>query len=156
MADQGVVWAAVVAAIFGAYSLLRNIRHRSVIQARQRWRDALRELVPEFLATKRKSERTRIRSAIVLRLNPYNDCTYECALDLFIKNPSSENASYVAKIFQEYLKHDWERAKIEASLFPWFAGKRAELRVNRQKRKRVSDCQKYCSICAMYSKSIAN
>lgn len=122
----------VVGAIVSIWSVSRNIKHKSVIEERQKWRDALRELIPHLVDTDDRDERNRVRNSIILRLNPYKDQEAMFIVDQHVENPSKQSGLLVVAHFQDLLKRDWERAKIEASLFPFRARPRADLRVRRQ------------------------
>lgn len=139
--------AAAVSAVVSVWALSRNVKHKSVIEERQKWRDTLRELVPTFLASTRAKERMQLRNSIALRLNPHDEADKRKVelLDAFISQPSAKNERAIVEEFQKYLKLDWERAKIEASLRPWFAQERARRTVERQAsgQKRWIDDLKY-------------
>jgi len=130
-----------VAALFGSavgafvsvWTVSRNIKHKSVIEERQRWRDALRTLLPKLVSAKRGKAREQVRDSIVLRLNPYKDQAAMIRIDQFMSDPSRAEGAEVIAHFQDLLKRDWERAKIEASQFPWCARSRSDKRVARQK-----------------------
>lgn len=122
----------VVGALVSAWSVSRSIRHKSVIEERQKWRDALRELIPDLVGADDRGARHRVRDSIVLRLNPYKDQEAMLLVDQFVDDPSRERGLAVVAHFQDLLKRDWERAKIEASHFPWWAPSRADREVQRQ------------------------
>lgn len=133
--------AAAVAAVFGTitsaiisiWGVSRNIKHKSVIEERQKWRDTLRSLIPELVSQVDVESRTRIRNSIALRLNPYEDGACIRQIDDFITNPTPESADEIVTRFQDLLKRDWERAKIEAGFWPWRARERADARVDAQR-----------------------
>lgn len=131
--------AAIVGTLFGsittAWSVTRNIKHKSIIEERQKWRDSLRKLLPEFVACKNRARRTKIRDSIVLRLNPVKDQARIALLDIFLQTPSRSNGNLLIESFQRELKVDWERAKIETSHCPCFAGWRAERKMQKQEMK---------------------
>lgn len=135
-AGLAVVLGALIGTITTAWSVTRNIKHKSVIEERQKWRDTLRELVPEFVSCKDGALRPKIRDSIVLRLNPIKDKARIELLDSHLKNPTRSNGEQVIANFQRELKIDWERAKVEASCFPWFASWRAEKKVRKQEKKK--------------------
>lgn len=130
---SALVGAAVSAAI-SIWSVGRTIKHRAVIEERQKWRDSLRVLVPALLAHKKKADRERVRNSIALRLNPYQDQQAIDLVDQFVSTPSEDGKRAIADHFQDMLKREWERAKIEASLWPWQARSRSENRVDKQRR----------------------
>jgi len=121
-------------AVVSVWSVSRNIKHKSVIEERQRWRDALRELIPEFVNATDRASREQVRHSIVLRLNPYEDLDAVRLVNEFVSSPNRAAGFSVVAQFQDLLKRDWERAKIEASPWPWRARSRADRRVRRQMR----------------------
>jgi hypothetical protein len=123
----------VTSALVSVWGVSRNIKHKSVIEERQRWRDSLRELVPIFTTDRDKMTRRAVRNSIALHLNPYGDAEAVRVLDQFQSKPTSVNAEAVVSCFQDILKRDWERSKIEASLWPFRARARAEKAVDAQK-----------------------
>ncbi len=126
-----------VGALVSVWSVSRNIKHKSVIEERQKWRDALRVLIPDLVATSDRDERRRLRDAVVLRLNPYRDQEAMRRIDQFVSDPSRKGGLAVVEHFQDLLKRDWERAKIEASQCPWCARWRSDRRVRRQRRSAI-------------------
>lgn len=124
-----------ISALVSIWGLARSIRHKSVIEERQTWRQAMRELVPELVGTTDPTRRVQIRDQIALRLNPNKDRDAILMLDRFLADPTRGEAEALVKRFQLMLKVDWERAKVEASLFPWCADQRAERRTSRQARR---------------------
>lgn len=126
------VFGGITSAIVSIWGLSRNIKHKSVIEERQKWRDTLRTLVPDLVCETDRVSREKIRDSIALRLNPYHDGDCIQLIDEFIANPSRDSADAIVAQFQSLLKRDWERAKIEAGFWPWRARKRADRRVDRQ------------------------
>lgn len=129
------VIAALTSAVVSIWGVSRNIKHKAVIEERQNWRQAVRELVPSFVSQDDAAEREVTRNAIVLRLNPYKD---QEAIDLLTKytsTPSVELGRTIVAHFQAMLKLEWQRAKKEAGLIPWGAAWRAGLGVRWQRRR---------------------
>lgn len=133
--------AATIGAFTGAtvsvWSVTRNIAHKSVIDERQKWRELLRELIPALVTCKSRTQRTRFRDSIVLRLNPNDDQEAVELLDKFLRHPSRENGEQVVTHFQTILKFDWERAKIEASLRNYRSSQRAAKIIAKQSREKT-------------------
>ena len=123
-----------VSTVVSVWTVSRNIKHKAIIEERQKWRDALRELIPRLVDADRRDERNQRRDSIILRLNPYKDQDAMQIIDQYVENPSRESGLLVVFHFQDLLKQDWERAKIEASLVPLWARSRGDLRVRRQAR----------------------
>lgn len=126
------VFGAITSAIVSIWGLSRNIKHKSVIEERQKWRDTLRTLIPDLVSEADKNSRVKIRDSIALRLNPYQDGDCIRLIDEFIANPSRDSADEIVAQFQDLLKRDWERAKIEAGFWPWRARERAGQLVDEQ------------------------
>ena len=125
---------AILGAIVSVWTVTRTIRHKSVIEERQKWRDTLRELVPNLISTADASERVRIRNAVALRLNPNDDADVRAveSIDGFLADSSQRRGLEIVEMFQRLFKLDWERAKIEASFRPWCAVRRATKRIGKQ------------------------
>ncbi|MFL0564612.1 hypothetical protein ACH0CG_02560 [Microbacterium sp. 179-I 1D1 NHS] len=122
----------VVGALINIWSVARTIEHKSVIEERQKWRDSLRDLIPRLVGANGRDEREQARNAIFLRLNPYRDQEAMRLVDRYLEIPSRQTGLDVVAHMQRLLKHDWERAKIESSIFPVFASRRADGRTRRQ------------------------
>lgn len=125
--------AALTSAIVSIWGVSRNIKHKAVIEERQNWRLAMRELVPAFVGQEDSRERERMRNAIVLRLNPYKDQEAVDLLNQYVLTPSPAAGRELVAHFQAMLKLEWQRAKREAGLLPWGAGWRASLSVKWQR-----------------------
>ncbi len=119
--------------IVTVWGISRNIKHKSVIEERQKWRDSLRQLVPELVSHVDEKSRARIRDSIALRMNPYRDGEAIRLIDRVVVDPSSENGAAVISHFQDLLKRDWETAKIEATWRPFRAASRADRIVDGQR-----------------------
>ena len=126
--------AAAISAAVSVWGVARNIKHKAVTEEREKWRVSLRELVPELVSQRKQTARERARDAIVLRLNPYKDADVIAVIDQFVAAPSARGRLEVVACFQDMLKRDWERAKIEAGLWPWRARDRANGLVDEQQR----------------------
>ncbi|MGN6218850.1 MAG: hypothetical protein ACTHNQ_05050 [Microbacterium sp.] len=127
------VFGTITSAIISIWGVSRNIKHKSVVEERQKWRDTLRGLIPELISQVDDEARKKIRNSIALRLNPYQDGECIRQIDDFIANPAPELADAIVTRFQDLLKRDWERAKIEAGFWPRRARERADARVDAQR-----------------------
>ncbi len=127
--------AAAISAVVSVWGVARNIKHKAVTEERERWRVSLRQLVPDLVSHEEQTGRKRVRDAIVLRLNPYKDADVIAVIDKFVASPSASRRLEVVACFQDLLKRDWERAKIEAGFWPWRAGDRANDLVDEQRRR---------------------
>ena len=110
----GALLSALIAATVSWFGVLLNVRQKSILEARQRWRDELRRILPEFTSTEDSNEREKLRDAITLQLNPYKDQELVATLDEFINEQNVDQRRHVVDSFAEYLKYDWQRAKAEA------------------------------------------
>lgn len=104
---------ALIAAGVSWFGVSANIRYRSILAARQNWRDELRRILPLFTSASPHSERLRLRDALVLHLNPYRDEQLIAAICEYAGEPTASRRSALITLFAEYLKYDWERAKAE-------------------------------------------
>lgn len=127
--------AAATSAIVSMWGVSQNIKHKAIIEERQNWRLALRELVPAFVGEEDSRERERMRNLIVLRLNPYKDQEAVVLLNEYVLTPSPEAGRKLVAHFQAMLKLEWQRAKRESGVVPWGAGWRARRSVRWQSRR---------------------
>lgn len=126
--------AVVTSSVVSVWGVSRNIKHKAIIEERQKWRDSLRQLIPELVSQPDRSARERTRDSIVLRLNPYKDADAVALIDRFVTAPSESGRLEIVDRFQDMLKRDWERAKIEAGFAQWRAEERANGVVDEQRR----------------------
>jgi len=134
VAATAAVVGALTSLFISIWGVTRNIRHKSVIEERQRWRDSLHDLVPALVSEEDELSRARIRDSIVLRMNPYKDDAAIQLMDAFVSEPSRKRGQAVVALFQDMLKRDWEKAKIEGSFWPQNATIRADRIVENQRR----------------------
>lgn len=127
------VIAALTSTVVSVWGVSRNIKHKAVIEERQNWRQAIREMLPNLVSQQDEAARDALRHAIALRLNPYKDQAALSLLAQYAAAPTPELAESLVAHFQAMLKLEWQRAKREAGLFPWGAGWRAALSVRWQK-----------------------
>jgi hypothetical protein len=109
--------AAIVSGLVALLTSERRIAAENVIQERMKWRDKVRELASEVRRSfiHDTARLTELRAQFSLRLNPH-DRRDQQILALI----APENAGRVEEFTQRVallLKHDWERAKYEASLW---------------------------------------
>ena len=130
------ILSALIAAGVSWFGVLVNVRQKSVIGARQNWRDELRRLLPQFTAADPVIERERLRDAITLYLNPYKDLGLVATLDNYVTAPTTAHRRLVIGMFAEYLKYDWERAKAEAFYGSDRADRIAEKKMDKQRAER--------------------
>jgi hypothetical protein len=98
----------------------RRIAAENVIQERMKWRDKVRELTSEVRKASVEPDRAKLaelRAQFSLHLNPHDRRDQQ-----ILALVAPDNASRVEELTQRVallLKHDWERAKYEASLYRW-------------------------------------
>ncbi|RVV99958.1 hypothetical protein EKE94_04720 [Mesobaculum littorinae] len=114
-----VIWHAAIGAIVGSvityFAAVRNIHASAVIDERRKWRNKMRKLALGLASAMRDKEETKaqlLRDEIRMNLNPSDD------MDRSILEETC--AGKVSKRVSILLKHDWERAKLEASIFKKF------------------------------------
>jgi hypothetical protein len=113
------VVAAIVSGLVALLTAERRIAAENVIQDRMKWRDKVRGLVSEVRQATAVEQDTaklaELRAQFSLHLNPHDQRDQEI-LSLI----APDNAGRVEELTQRVsllLKHDWERAKYEASLY---------------------------------------
>ena len=102
----------------------RQLNSVNVITERAKWRSKIRDLANDISS----NEETKIWIALALNTNP-SDGEDKKIVDLAYgmlpeHSITPEQKELVVRL-SLLLKHDWERAKIEGSIIPWFAGWRA-------------------------------
>lgn len=83
------------------WGVSRNIKHKAIIEERQKWRDSLRQLIRELVSQPDRSARERTRDSIVLRLNPYKDADAVALIDRFVTAPSESGRLEIVDRFQD-------------------------------------------------------
>ncbi len=116
---------AVVAAIVsGLVTLLtaeRRIAAENVIQERMKWRDKVRTLasaVRRAMAETDAGKLAELQAEFSLHLNPHDQRDQQILALLASTKP--DPIQELTQRISLLLKHDWERAKYEASLYRWF------------------------------------
>jgi hypothetical protein len=123
------VVAAVVSGIVSFIISERNIKIKNVTQERAKWRDKIRELCIEVFDACRLHDVTcsitrleALHAEFQVRLNPLdkNDIEIlESIENLKDKTKIDENLKKFSACVALLLKHDWERAKCEATMWPF-------------------------------------
>lgn len=112
----------VVSAAVAGYVSLRSHREKiaieNVTQERTKWRDKIRKravLIHEAIIDNRERPLNKLRAEFALLLNPYDDCDNEI-LDIISlsSSPNTQARKFIDRV-SRLLKHDWERAKLEAT-----------------------------------------
>ena len=118
------VVAGLVAALVSLRTNERNIQVSNVTQERAKWRDAIRKLADEILKAASNKDEAKLQllcAQLSLNLNPF-DLEDKGIVDTATKLAATDTPE--RKIFEFIdrvallLKHDWDRAKYEAS--PWY------------------------------------
>jgi hypothetical protein len=115
------VIAALVSALISLLNSERQIAAQNVIQERKEWRNKIRllasavhkALVPEVQAAKLNV----LRAKLSLLINPH-DAMDEEILQIVAAGDAARADEFTLRIAL-LLKHDWERAKYEASFWRW-------------------------------------
>jgi hypothetical protein len=128
--SSGVV-AGLVAGLTTLRTTERKIAIENITQQRQLWRNNVREKCIEAVESFSKNDTPRILKLYIefqLILNPQdvNDKSILDTLwDMQSKNADSEIVVELSEKLSLLLKHDWERAKLEAKPI-WFCGGKPE------------------------------
>jgi hypothetical protein len=115
------VIAALVAALFSVLTSERRIAAENVIQERKKWRDTVRDLASEVFKALHLSDADRVnrirelRGKFALLVNPHEDKDQQI-LELIVVEGAGRADEFIQRVAL-LLKHDWERAKREASLW---------------------------------------
>lgn len=112
------VIAALVAAVVSVFSTERRISAEYVIQERKLWRDKIRTLASEIyktltLSNAEEPKLGELRAEFSLLINPLDIMDEEILALISVNN--KEKANEFTRRVALLLKHDWERAKHEAS-----------------------------------------
>jgi hypothetical protein len=119
--SSGVI-AALVAALVALVTTERRLAAENVTQERTKWRDKVRCLADDvykaFLVGESDANvYQRLRAQLTLRLNPHDKLDQQI-LELIRVDGAGSADEFIQRVAL-LLKHDWERAKREASLLRW-------------------------------------
>lgn len=123
------------ASIVVAYNTARATSYsKDVIEERQKWRERIRCLTIEAAGLIRNKQTTnqsyeKIYSEFNIRLNPNSDedNAILAALREGKTTPSELTSAKLLAQVARLLKHDWERAKVEANIFRIFYPKEYDI-----------------------------
>jgi hypothetical protein len=121
------VIAAIVSGLVALLTSERRIAAENVIQERMKWRDKVRELASEVrtaFVEPNTAKLAELRAQFSLHLNPHDQRDQQILALI-----APDNTGRVEELTQRVallLKHDWERAKYEASLYRWLCEKSPE------------------------------
>ena len=113
------VLAAIVAAIVAAWTAQRKIGIENITQDRRAWREKVREKalsVHDSLVSRNEESLDKLRAEFRAILNPTDEDDKEIisCISLPEERKELERAEEFAERIALLLKHDWERAKLEA------------------------------------------
>jgi hypothetical protein len=118
------VIAALVSALVSVLTSERRIAAENIIQERTKWREKIRKLSDVYhtliLVKEEDGRDTKFRelkATFSLRINPHE--TEDQSLLQLISGNNADKADEFTTRVALLLKHDWERAKREASLWRW-------------------------------------
>jgi hypothetical protein len=116
------VIAALVSALFSVLTSERRIAAENVIQERKNWRDKIRELASKVhaalvLPETESVQLNDLQAKFSLLINPHDNTDQEI-LQLIAKSGADRADEFTQRVAL-LLKHDWERAKREASFWRW-------------------------------------
>lgn len=112
----------VFGAVVGAVTAYSTIYNSSVIEERKQWRDFIRVKSQMFVKSVDRSNQRKIREIInefSMRLNPHDRDDQEIVecMKIALNSPNEFCCDEFFERISILLKHDWERAKLEASFF---------------------------------------
>jgi Flp pilus assembly protein TadD len=110
--------AALVSALVSVLTTERGIAAVNVIQERKNWRDKIREIALEVhkaLVAPDVATLNELRARFSLLVNPHDGMDQEIVQ--LIQEGNADRANEFTQRLALLLKHDWERAKREASLW---------------------------------------
>jgi hypothetical protein len=128
------VVAGLVAALVSLRTSERNIQVTNVTQERAKWRKSIREFADEILKAGEDKDGAKLKflcAQLSLNLNPFDPedkGIVEAASKLAAADISESTIAEFVDRVALLLKHDWDRAKHEAS--PWFSQGREPDRVS--------------------------
>jgi len=126
---SSVVVSAIVAALVTLRSSERKIEIENVTQERAKWRDKIRLNALEVHQASVASDALKLLElhlAFELMLNPLDAEDIGILTSICRLNGSEEPKAELAEFSRRVallLKHDWDRAKLEARSWPWFFNK---------------------------------
>lgn len=115
------IGAALVTGWFSVRNSDKAVRVENITKERMKWRDEIRRIAEEIAEVKSSPDAamySKLRIELVTRLNPtdkYDKEILECFDSYCNDAENSENLIALGNRIALLLKHDWERAKWEAS-----------------------------------------
>jgi len=115
--------ASLITALISKRNNDKNNTLKYVTDERQKWRILIKERVVELVTTSEDEIKQKIIAELQLNLNPNDkeDIKIITAIKKIVSEPndSEKNKAEVLNLVAKLLKHDWERAKVEASNSFW-------------------------------------
>lgn len=141
----------IIAFISGYVVAKANIYSRDVIAERQKWRERIREIIVDAAQYIRNHDTHHdkfkaLEAELILRLNP--NSKYDKEIITTLKDDGKKDTDRIEELLEQVsklLKHDWDRAKYEASLFSVF--KPNEACIRQQRRPTESDEKQEMNNC---------
>lgn len=98
----------------------RNLKLKYITEERQKWREQIKDKVSLIISDSysNNNELLKIATSLQLSLNPNdpNDQKITLCLDQILQDPSNSTEKLrLRKMIVQLLKHDWDRAKREAT-----------------------------------------
>lgn len=143
----GVVIGAIIAAWGTRYVVDRQVLIKNVTEERAKWRERIRSLAAELEDAARTDDARRlavIHTSIKLSLNP--DDVRDQQIVSLIRQASEkpqcrlEHVDDAVSLLARVLKHDWQRAKVEAGDGTW--QDRHAWRRSEKRRHKVAGCER--------------
>jgi hypothetical protein len=117
-----ILTSAVIAGLVAAYVALRSlwakIAIENITQERAKWRDKIREksaLIHKAIIESDSTKLSEYRAELTLLLNPLDQDDNEILYSIKVSPDSELQAKEFSERVGLLLKHDWERAKLEAA-----------------------------------------
>jgi len=106
----------------------KNYSLKYITEERQKWRIEIRDKISEFCNPTERTNLRILKTEIRLRINPKDDEDQKIVkcMESIIKGDESTREKYreqLEELVSHLLKHDWERAKREASSWKLFKKK---------------------------------
>lgn len=100
----------------------RDLRLKYITEERQKWRGQIKENVSLLVSNSYQGDKElkRLVAYILLSINPNDEEDMKiasCLNDILINSKDENAKNKLIELIQQLLKHDWERAKREASTF---------------------------------------
>lgn len=97
---------------------IRSHKVKYITEERQKWRHDIKQSVAEFCSSVDQEKRSKLKTFIILSLNPCDDKDKKIADCLYalLEDRNDEKLRELEKRVAFLLKHDWERVKDEVGI----------------------------------------